>query len=291
MTSSPSVARAGITRFAHRGSARLAYEPVGDANDAARTLVLLHDLLEDRSVFARWRTALVAEDDPAPLRLILPDARGHGASATPGNQRLSLPDLAADLLAILDAEKTSRPHLVGRGFGGAIAFALARGAPDRVASLVVIEPALPGVLASDPDAAARDVAAGVRDHWRSVSDTAIRGQTDQALDRLLTTTLGAAWRAHLPRPRQAAIRRHAGALGALLAALNAEEPSHAEIQAIACPTLIIQTGGADPLDRHIAARLLATMPSARLETVAGGTDAADDVLATIVREFIANVDP
>lgn len=289
--------RAGITRFALRGSARLAYEPVGDPDDAARTLVLLHDLLEDRSAFSHWRPDFATADDAASWRVILPDTRGHGASATPGNQRLSLEDLAADVLAVLDAEATARAHIVGHGLGGAIAVTLARIAPERVHSLVLIEPALPGLLASDPDPAVREMSKVARDHWRTVSDHAIRGQTDQALDLLLTPRWGEDWRKDLPRPRLGAIRRHASALGALLAALAADELSADDLRGIACPALVIDRVGTEMLNTPIVRRLVAVWPAARFTTIDCAAPAtssrkvdAEYALVRLVRAFCGSVD-
>lgn len=68
------------------------------------------------------------------FRLFAPDNRGIGRS-TIRNGRLTIDDMAADALAIMDAEKCDRFHVVGHSMGGVIAQALALSAPARVLSL------------------------------------------------------------------------------------------------------------------------------------------------------------
>jgi aminoacrylate hydrolase len=66
--------------------------------------------------------------------LITFDNRGIGQS-TGGSAPFTIATLAADALAILDAEHIAHAHLVGHSMGGVIAQALALAAPERVDSL------------------------------------------------------------------------------------------------------------------------------------------------------------
>ncbi|HET7092572.1 MAG TPA: alpha/beta fold hydrolase, partial [Thermomicrobiales bacterium] len=200
----------GLTRFARRGAAGIAYEAVG-ADDASAVLAL-HDLLADRTGFAPLRDALVA----AGSRVIAPDLRGHGASGALSGRPYPMAELTADALAVLDAAGAPRAHVVGAGLGGAIALALAEAAPARVASLVVLAPAVPGILAADADPEARAAAVAFDAAAAEATALASKGQTDRALDRWLDPVWGRGWRERLPRARLGAIRRHAGALGPLL---------------------------------------------------------------------------
>jgi len=71
-------------------------------------------------------------------RGIAPDARGVGQSdAPPGPYTTRL--LADDALAVLDALKISRAHVVGLSLGGAVAQELALARPDRVRSLALLD--------------------------------------------------------------------------------------------------------------------------------------------------------
>ena len=65
------------------------------------------------------------------------DLRGHGASPViPGP--CTMADLAADVVAVLDARGLDRAHVVGLSLGGMIALQLAVDHPQRVRSLVVL---------------------------------------------------------------------------------------------------------------------------------------------------------
>ncbi len=257
-----SAPRAGTTRFAARGHHRLSYEIAGSGADDAPVVVLLHALLAGRSELTAQRDALAAE-----YRVVLPEARGHGASAALANQRYAVGDMAAEILAILDAEGISRAHLVGHELGGAAAFELARAHPARAQSLTLIEPALPTLL----DNAAGPVTLGARDEARradrAAADAAYKGLTDRSLDLYLDPRWGQGWRDRLPRPRLAAIRRQAGALAATLAALDAYTVDPAALAAMVLPVLVVHGADAPPIVRLTCERLAAGVPHARLDTV------------------------
>lgn len=73
-------------------------------------------------------------------RVIRMDLRGHGLSGvTQGAYFMSL--LARDALALLDALGVKRAHVAGVSIGGRIAQQMAAEAPDRVASLALIDTA------------------------------------------------------------------------------------------------------------------------------------------------------
>jgi len=65
------------------------------------------------------------------------DNRGIGASAN-RDGRLTIDEMAADALAILDAEGIDRVHVAGHSMGGVIAQALALRAPARIKSLAFL---------------------------------------------------------------------------------------------------------------------------------------------------------
>ncbi len=65
------------------------------------------------------------------------DNRGIGASVN-RDGRLTIEDMAADALAILDAEGIDRVHVAGHSMGGVIAQALALQAPTRIKSLAFL---------------------------------------------------------------------------------------------------------------------------------------------------------
>jgi aminoacrylate hydrolase len=68
--------------------------------------------------------------------LVAFDNRGIGRSTL--GSALTIDGMAADALAIMDAEKIERFHVVGHSMGGVIAQALALRAPERICSLALL---------------------------------------------------------------------------------------------------------------------------------------------------------
>ena len=68
--------------------------------------------------------------------LVAFDNRGIGRSTL--GSTLTIDGMAADALAIMDAEKIERFHMVGHSMGGIIAQAVALRAPERVCSLALL---------------------------------------------------------------------------------------------------------------------------------------------------------
>jgi pimeloyl-ACP methyl ester carboxylesterase len=94
--------------------------------------VLLHDFLDGPDV---WRELAAGLGERG--RVIALQQRGHDDSTAPrGACRRE--DLAADVLAVLDALGIPRATLVGHGLGGVAALAAALASPERVARLVLI---------------------------------------------------------------------------------------------------------------------------------------------------------
>lgn len=118
----------GVRRFAGWGGAAMAYREVGDG----RPVVLLHGFTADGTQWLHPGPATdIAERG---YRVILPDLRGHGASARPHDPTAYPRDvLADDGLAMIDALGLTDYDLGGYSLGGCTALRmLARGArPSR----------------------------------------------------------------------------------------------------------------------------------------------------------------
>ena len=95
---------------------------------AAPTLVLLHGVGLDHTVWDEMRESLAAE-----VRVIAPDLPGHGRRA-PVPDGVSLADLAAETAAEIPAGS----HVVGFSLGALIGQHLAAHRPDLVASLTSV---------------------------------------------------------------------------------------------------------------------------------------------------------
>lgn len=77
------------------------------------------------------------------FRVIAPDLRGHGRS--PAARQLDavrIEDHLVELLRVLDDENVERAAVVGHSFGGCLGFHLLATAPERVSSLVLLDPAI-----------------------------------------------------------------------------------------------------------------------------------------------------
>ncbi|MCU0313148.1 MAG: alpha/beta hydrolase [Solirubrobacteraceae bacterium] len=121
---------------------------------AGEPLVLLHGWPQHWWAWAKVLPALAAEH-----RVICPDLRGLGWSeAPPGGYDKR--ELAADVLALLDALGLERVRLMGHDWGGWAGFLLAARAPERIRQYVALNIAPPW---TGPETSA---AGSLRDAWR-----------------------------------------------------------------------------------------------------------------------------
>jgi 3-oxoadipate enol-lactonase len=103
-----------------------------------RPLLLLHTLLADRTVYDRVLPALAAS-----RRVLTPNFPGYGGTTGPmGGEIRDFGNLVAGFLDALGIDKVD---LLGNGFGGFVAQAVAIDHPGRVARLMLVDtaPAFP----------------------------------------------------------------------------------------------------------------------------------------------------
>ncbi|NMR21644.1 alpha/beta fold hydrolase [Cellulomonas fimi] len=130
--------RAGQFR---RGS--LVFDVRDEGPLAGAPVVLLHGFPQDSRAWDRVAPSL----HHAGLRTLAPDQRGYSPGARPGGRRAyAIPELADDVLALLDDRGLERAHVVGHDWGGTVAWALAGRAPDRVGSVTVVSTPHPAAL-------------------------------------------------------------------------------------------------------------------------------------------------
>lgn len=85
----------------------------------------------------------MAEAAFASFRVIAPDLRGHGRSPADENGRpVRIEEHLDDLIRVLDAEGIEAVTVVGHSFGGCLGAHLLARAPERVMSLVMLDPAI-----------------------------------------------------------------------------------------------------------------------------------------------------
>ena len=126
--------RPGLLQRVRAGAIELAYRTWGPAGGPP--VVLLHALGEDSSNWAPIASALASS-----WRAYALDLRGHGASDWPGSY--SIEQLTTDLAAFLEVLELDRVSLVGHSIGAPPAYLFAARYPDRVAHLVLEDPAPP----------------------------------------------------------------------------------------------------------------------------------------------------
>ena len=97
------------------------------------TVIFHHGVSATGALWSDWIPMLCDE-----YRLVLFDTRGFGQS-TPlsGDAAWSMELLVDDILAVADAERLERFHLVGESAGGTVALATAVSHPERLLSLTV----------------------------------------------------------------------------------------------------------------------------------------------------------
>jgi pimeloyl-ACP methyl ester carboxylesterase len=102
---------------------RLAVTDVGDGP----AVVLLHGHPFSRQI---WRSQVVALAEQR-YRVIAPDLRGYGDSRASAGT-VTMGDLAADVIALLDALHVGRVAAIGLSMGGLVVMELLRAQPERV---------------------------------------------------------------------------------------------------------------------------------------------------------------
>ena len=113
-----------------RTGVRLRYAVQGDP--AGHPVILLHGYSDSWYSFSRLLPLL-----PVGLRVHALDQRGHGDSDRPATG-YAMRDLAADVLAYMDAQGIARATIVGHSMGSFVAQQVALAAPARVTRLVLV---------------------------------------------------------------------------------------------------------------------------------------------------------
>jgi non-heme chloroperoxidase len=109
---------------------RLHYAEQGDA--AGQVVILLHGYSDSWFSFSRILPLL-----PAGYRVYALDQRGHGDSEQPAGGYAPR-DLAADVVAFMEAKGIERATVVGHSMGSLVAQQVALAAPQRVQRLVLL---------------------------------------------------------------------------------------------------------------------------------------------------------
>jgi pimeloyl-ACP methyl ester carboxylesterase len=188
-------------------------------------VLFLHSLAGNVGQWARQR-ALVGRD----RRAVGLDLRGHGGSSPPRDGDYSVPAMARDVAAVMEALGLEGAVLVGHSFGGLVALEYAGRRPDRVAGLLLADPSgdarqVPREQVDPFFAALRGDAyeATVTSYWKSILENAAPGVAERVLEDLAATpkaTVLGCWEALMPHDPVPALRRYAGPALSVITPIN-----------------------------------------------------------------------
>lgn len=226
-------------------------------------VVALHGSVGDARQWAPLSAALGGG-----WRVLAPDLHGCGQSpAWPGLRPFRLGEEAAAVHAL--CREVGPVHLVGHGFGGALALRAALEAPAAVRSLTLIEPAAHHLLLREPDGAVRELVGEIEGLAHDVQQALLAGDARGAMARVVDYWDGPDSWGRLPASRQTALRGRAYRVALDLRAALKEPTSLAACRALAMPTLLIKGDGSPRPNQAICRLLVQTLPSAQLVVIKG----------------------
>jgi pimeloyl-ACP methyl ester carboxylesterase len=114
----------------------MAYMDVKPDGPPIGTVVLLHGKNFSGAYWKETAEQLVARK----YRVIIPDQIGFGKSSKPASYQFSFHQLAANTHALLDRLGVTEAHVLGHSMGGMVATRYALMYPDRVSTLVLVNP-------------------------------------------------------------------------------------------------------------------------------------------------------
>ncbi len=241
--------------------ARIAYADSG----SGETVLLLH---ATASSGAQWRS--LTEALPAGCHVLAPDLYGYGESDPwPGYGPLSLADEVALADAVLPPGR-GPIHLVGHSYGGAVALRFAMQYPERLRSLVLIEPVAFHLLDDDgSDPANRGLLDEVSEIARLVSRATASGDYRRAMARFVDYWSGeGAWTRTKPE-LQAALARRTPKIALDFSATMTESAPRAAYGRITAPALVLCGARSPRPTRRIAELVADSLPAARLQPIEG----------------------
>ena len=234
---------------------------------------------------------LFSESIAGRLRLLAPDARGHGDSDKPATGYAPA-DFVADAISVIDALTSDRPLVVGHSMGGFHATALTLARPDRVRALVLVD--VGPRIEEAGDSRARRLSLGRPDRF---ADDA------SALAYLHETSPGYSDAVYANRMTWVFRRDGDGLVWrsskAALAKILEDSRAHAagvwaRLGEIHCPVLVVRGTRSPSLSEATTRGMIASLPRARLVQLDAGHNVALDrprELAEEVVRFASEVGP
>jgi pimeloyl-ACP methyl ester carboxylesterase len=226
----------------------------GEEAGAGAAVVGLHGLTATRRYVLMGSRTLERSE----RRVVLYDARGHGASSPAPGGDYSFAAQAADLEAVITALDAAPVVLVGASMGAHTALALALARPELVAGLVVVTPAF------DPERPRGDL-----EHWDALAHGLREGGVDGFVAAYDLEALPEAWRATVETVlrQRIASHEHPDAVADALEAVPRSRPFERweQLRTVTAPTIVV--GSRDEADPShplaLAQRYAQEIPGAR----------------------------
>ena len=223
---------------------------------------------------------LMEEPALGDYRVVRYRRRGYGASH-PTSGPPTIGGHVDDALALLDHLGIQTAHVVAHSGGGPIAVQLAVDAPDRVRSLVLLEPVLQSASMA---AAFGDFIAPLVDMWRS-------GDSSKAVHLWMRATGGSDWRAAIeecvPGAGDRAVGDAAGTFDGDLVALRSWDVEAAGADRITQPVLYVVGSQNAARIEPVTAIFRAAVPHTELVVIDDADHNLQITKATLVAETIA----
>jgi pimeloyl-ACP methyl ester carboxylesterase len=231
---------------------------VGEALGEGPAVVLLHGITASRRYVVHGSKILPRRG----LRAIAFDARGHGESSpAPSGGGYSYGEMFDDLGAVLDAEMgEGHAVLAGHSMGAHTAAGFALRSPDRLAGVVLIGPAYPGLPTSDE----------VLANWDRLADGLEQGGIEGFLAAYERQGLNPEWRDTLIRITRERLSAHAHpeAVAQAMREVPRDVPFDGldELEFLDLPAMVVASyDEADPGHPYaVADAYAARLPNARL---------------------------
>jgi pimeloyl-ACP methyl ester carboxylesterase len=224
-------------------------------------------LLLHAGVFAAWFPALSAHPDMSGFRLITTVRAGYDTTRPAPTRHLTLADHARHCVTLLDTLEIEKTHVLGHSAGSLIGLQLAADHPQRVHSLVLVEPA------AAPSLLPPDVAAGFSSAVDAMTATAAR-DPGRAFDEFMRVVCAEDYREVLHAVLSAdGLHRAERDCGFFfrdeIPAVHEWVFSPTAARRIIQPALFVQGAASSPILHGVATRLAEALPNAQTTTVEG----------------------
>jgi pimeloyl-ACP methyl ester carboxylesterase len=228
-------------------------------------VVLIHGMAGD---YRAWRGQIAALSKR--YRVIAYSRRWHHPNNGGGEADYTMGRHILDLLAMMDLLNITPAHLIGHAYGAQMAAAIARDHPEDVRSVVLVEPALMGLLSGTPEGA--KFQSEQRENYLRAQMSLRDGFPDMAVRAMVDYAYGWPGYESFSSKEQELLKDNVDALGRQINAKKPDPPFvAADARRIHAPVLFVE-GQKSPEMRHkVGDAFLAARPATERVVVNGAS--------------------